>query len=143
MASEGRFPNTFTFSIISHYFYNQSMAAQPFQRPNDPLFKCRTNTCLQTRFSSCRICPRVSRRTNLLLFSLSASSYSRYLRYFIDAISIVGTQTCTKSVLSLQRRISHSWSTWTRAARLQRRSLCTITSWTASTKSRYVFILSN
>lgn len=53
-----------------------------------------------------------------------------------------GIQTCTKSGLSPQNETSHSWSIWTRRAQGSPRMLCTTTSSTERTRSRYIFILS-
>lgn len=57
-----------------------------------------------------------------------------------SVISLVDIPTYTKSVSSRQRRISRSWSLWTREVRAWRRMRCIITSWMGRIRLRSVSI---
>src|SRR5712692_3389943 len=96
-------------------------------RPDDPQSRCPTNTCLRIKFCSYRICPRVSARTNSWRFS-----HSEYHIFYVSTLFsrvdvMIGTPTCTKSVLLQTKRILRSSSTWTKGAQLLRRTHYTIT----------------
>ena len=62
------------------------MAPQQHQHPNVPTSKCLTNTSLQTKFYSCKICPKVSPKINSWPYFLSCVIF-QYSHPYTDIFS--------------------------------------------------------
>jgi len=80
-------------------------------------FRCRMNTCHQTRFFSCRTSQKRSQRTNSTRCFLSIPIYTRF-------------------VSSRRRKTSPSSNIWTKGAPPPRRMPYTTTNWMGRTRSR-------